>query len=96
MTSVFLVTTTSHFDREIKKLSAKHASLLKIFQSVFATLQPAPYNRSRQFSIKKLEAVSANDGQYRIRVGRFRFRYDIDGQTVYLKTCSLRREDTYK
>jgi mRNA-degrading endonuclease RelE of RelBE toxin-antitoxin system len=37
----------------------------------------------------------ADDGQYRIRAGHFRFRYDIKGQFVYLKACSLRREDTY-
>jgi len=27
---------------------------------------------------------------------RFRFIYDVDGRTVYLKYCGLRREDTYK
>ena len=96
MISTFLVTTTSHFDRELKKLAAKHASLFDVFKSVLIALQSDPYNRSRQFAIKKLEAVSASDGQYRIRVGRFRFRYDIDGQAVSLKACSLRREDTYK
>ena len=96
MTAGFLVTTTNRFDRELKKLAARHDSLPEIFRSVLETLRSDPYNRSRQHPIKKLEAVSANDGQYRIRSGRFRFRYDIERQTVCLKACSLRREDTYR
>ena len=68
----------------------------EIFRSIIITLKADPYNRSRQYAIKKLEAVSQDEGQYRIRSGRFRFRYDISGQTVYLKACSLRREDSYR
>jgi hypothetical protein len=34
-------------------------------------------------------------GQYRLRLGRFRFRYDIAGHEVALLYCGLRREDTY-
>lgn len=57
-----------------------------------------PYNISRRHPIRKLTGVVAGDGQYRLRLRRFRFRYDIDGpsRTVYLKACSLRREDTYR
>ena len=46
--------------------------------------------------MKKLAGVTAGDAQYRIRSGRFGFRYDISEQVVYLKACSLRREDTYR
>jgi mRNA-degrading endonuclease RelE of RelBE toxin-antitoxin system len=35
-------------------------------------------------------------GQYRLRLGRFRFRYDIEGRMVVLYYCGLRREDTYR
>ena len=96
MTAEFQVTTTSHFDRDVKKLASKHGTLLEIFRSIIITLKADPYNRSRQYAIKKLEAVSQDEGQYRIRSGRFRFRYDISGQTVYLKARSLRREDSYR
>ena len=40
--------------------------------------------------------MKQGDGQYRIRLGRFRFRYDLEGQVVYLKACSLRSEETYR
>jgi mRNA-degrading endonuclease RelE of RelBE toxin-antitoxin system len=96
MTAGFLVTTTSRFDRELKKLAAKHRELPEVFRHVIQILKADPYNRSRQHPIKKLEVISAGDGQYRVRSGRFRFRYDVDSQTVFLKACSLRREDSYR
>jgi mRNA-degrading endonuclease RelE of RelBE toxin-antitoxin system len=92
----FFVTTTSRFDRELKKLAAKHSSLPEVFRQVIEILRADPYNRSRQNPIKKLEGCSAGEAQYRIRSGRFRFRYDVDGQTVILKACSLRRENSYR
>jgi mRNA-degrading endonuclease RelE of RelBE toxin-antitoxin system len=96
MTTEFLVLTTSRFDRELKKLAAKHRGLPEVFGQVVQILKADPYNRSRQHPIKKLEGVSAGDGQYRVRSRRFRFRYDVDSQTVVLKACSLRREDSYR
>jgi mRNA-degrading endonuclease RelE of RelBE toxin-antitoxin system len=96
MTSEFLVFTTSRFDRELEKLASQHPTLPELFRRVVDVLKSDPYNRSRQHPIKKLEAVQAGEGQYRIRSGRFRFRFDIEGQKVYLKACSLRREDTYR
>lgn len=95
MTSEFLVFTTSRFDRELKKLSGAHSDLPEHYRNILDDLKADPYNRSRRYPIKKLQAVPAGEGQYRIRSGRFRFRYDIKGQSVYLKACSLRREDTY-
>lgn len=96
MSAEFLVVTTSRFDRELKKLAAKHSDLPDLFRRVIEILKADPFNRSRQHPIKKLEAIPAGEGQYRVRSGRFRFRYDVDEQTVFLKACSLRREDTYR
>jgi mRNA-degrading endonuclease RelE of RelBE toxin-antitoxin system len=93
--TAFLVLTTSRFDRELKKLAARHPELPEQYRGILAVLRQDPYNSSRRYPIKKLQGVQADDGQYRIRAGRFRFRYDIEGQSVYLKACSLRREDTY-
>ena len=96
MISESRVLTTARFDRELKKLSRQHLELPGVFRSIVEILKGDPYNRSRQHAIKKLEAVPAGEGQYRIRSGRFRFRYDIERQTVFLKACSLRREDSYR
>ncbi len=77
MKAEFLVTTTSHIDREFKKLASKHESLLEIFRSVIETLKSDPYNRNGPHPIKKLTAVSEDQGLYRIRSGRFLFRPSV-------------------
>jgi hypothetical protein len=58
-------------------------------------LSTDPYNQSRKHGIKKLTDVKTEDGNFRLRMGRWRFRYSIYGQEVILHDCSLRREDTY-
>jgi mRNA-degrading endonuclease RelE of RelBE toxin-antitoxin system len=91
----YSVVTTSHFDRLMKKLAPKHPELVQRFEEAITDLSSDPYNKSRSYPIKKLVGVSAGEGQYRLRSGRFRFRYDIEGQEVVLLYCGLRREDTY-
>jgi len=93
--SAYSVLTTSHFDRLMKKLAPKHPELVDRFEEAVAILSADPYNKSRRHAIKKLEAVPAGQGQYRLRSGRLRFRYDIEGTDVVLLHCGLRREDTY-
>ena len=96
MTPPFAVQTTSHYERLSNKLFKSHRDFKDAELSAKEVLSADPYNQTRRYHIKKLESVPAGDGQYRIRSGRFRFRYDISDQVVYLKACSLRREDTYR
>ena len=96
MTSTFTIYTTARFDRELAKLKEHHQELVGYYERACSVLATDPYNRSRSHPIKKLEGVKPGDGQYRLRVGRFRFRYDAEGRTVYLKACALRREETYR
>jgi mRNA-degrading endonuclease RelE of RelBE toxin-antitoxin system len=91
----FEVKVTTHFDRALKKLARAHPQILDEYEAVIAVLGADPYNRTRRHPIKKLEGVRAGDGQYRIRMRRFRYICDIDERTVFLKACALRREDTY-
>ena len=92
---VYSVLTTSHFDRLMKKLATKHPELVERFEQALTILSADPYNKSGKYAIKKLVNVSVGEGQYRLRSGRFRFRYDIEGLKVVLHYCGLRREDTY-
>lgn len=93
--SPYTVHTTAHFDRLMKKLALKHTDLVERFEEALAILATDPHNTSRKHSIKKLQNVPAGEGQYRLRSGRYRFRYDILGKEVMLHYCGLRREDTY-
>lgn len=95
MTPSFTVQTTSRFEREARALRKRQPDFSKQLIAAFDILEHDPYNRSRTHAIKKLEAVPAGDGQYRLRLRRFRFRYDIEENIVTLRYCGLRREDTY-
>ena len=95
MTPVFAVKTSPHFERLYKRLVKRHPSITKLLREAVAILETDPFNRSNRYAIKKLIGPQ-QDGQYRLSLGRWRFRYDIVSQTVELKYCGLRREDTYR
>lgn len=95
MTSAFSVRTTARFERDARSLERQQGFEAAFTRAVTA-LGVDPFGRTRQHDILKLENVPSGEGQYRFRVGRFRFLYDIDGQVVFLKHCRLRREDTYR
>ena len=90
----FSVRTTPHFDRLFKTLVKRHPDLLDRFEEALQILKSDPYNRTHEHHIKKLESVRPGEGQYRLTLRRWRFRYDLYGQDVALHYCGLRREDT--
>lgn len=89
------VLTTAHFDRLARKLARTHADFPERLAGAVAALSADPHNKTSLHPIKKLQGVSAGDGQYRLRSGRFRFRYDVAAGQVVLAYCGLRRENTY-
>ena len=91
----FAVRTTSAFDREFRKLAKAHPDVVELFERAVDIMASDPHNRSRKHDIKNLEGVPPGEGQYRLRLRRFRFRYDIAARVVILVACGLRREDTY-
>jgi mRNA-degrading endonuclease RelE of RelBE toxin-antitoxin system len=95
MAAAFAVFVTARFERDYRALLKRHPEVAIDYAHLLGILSVDPYNRTRKYPIRKLEQVAAGEGQYRIRSGRFRFRYDIEGTSVYLKYCGLRRENTY-
>jgi len=95
MTPAFTVRTSPHFERLATAQLKKHSEFAALLRRAIEILQIDPYNQGRIHAIRKL-AGPQTDGQWRLRLGRWRFRYDIAGQTVELKYCGLRREDTYR
>ena len=96
MTARFSVHTTPHFERLARKLLKAHPELRAVLDGVHAILRADPYNVSRRHPIKKLVGVEPGEGQWRLRSGRVRFRYDISGPEVWLLYCGLRSERTYR
>ena len=95
MTPSFAVHPSSHYQRISTKLQKGHHDFEATERSAVAILSADPYNRSRGHNTRKLEGVPSGEGQYRLALGRWRFRYDIIGQVVLLTYCGLRRESTY-
>ena len=95
MTALFAVHTTPRYERLSNKPQRAHREFEATEKSAITILSADPYNRTRRHDIKKLEAVPSGEGQYRLALGRWRFRYDITGQVVALHYCGLRRENTY-
>jgi hypothetical protein len=91
----FSVHPTPGYKRLSTKLLKGHRDFAAAEKSAVAILSTDPYNRSRSYNIKKLAGVPSGEGQYRLSLGRGRFRFDVLGQVVLLSYCGLRREDTY-
>lgn len=96
MESLFSVDATPHYDRCARSLLRRHSEFDGVEEQAREILCVDPYNRTRTHGIKKLNDVESGEGQYRLRLGRFRFRYDIFDKEVILHSCGLRREDTYQ
>jgi hypothetical protein len=91
----FSVHPTSRYKRLSTKLQKSRRDFEATETSAVTILSTDPYNRARRHHIKKLEGVLSGEGQYRLSLGRWRFRYDIVGDVVLLSYCGFRREDTY-
>jgi len=89
------VEATSAFSRSLKKLVQKQPAVLGMYETMLRALRQDPANQSLRFDIKKLSGVAPGDGQWRIRGGNFRMRYDIDRRTVILHSINDRR-DAYR
>ena len=93
--SGFSVLITPSCLRGIKKLTKTHPELADLAEQAVSMLETDPYNRAGNRDVKKLVDVAPEEGNFRLRLGRWRFRYSIYGTQVVLHHCALRREDTY-
>ncbi len=96
MTAGFSLTATSHFRRLARRLIKRHPEFVDVYKKAVEILREDPLNQTRKFSIKKLHEIRQDEGQFRLRLGRFRLRYDVYEDEVLLRYCGLRREDTYR
>lgn len=96
MASSFSIRSLPHYERLASKLTVGHAEFRTVQDRMREILSGDPYNRTRHYAIKKLVGIPQGDGQYRLALGRWRFRYDIFGTAVVLSYYGLRREDTYR
>ncbi len=97
MTPRFSVRPSPRFARLARTLTDQHPHEFPgRYAEAIEILKTDPTNRTGRYRIKKLKGVPAGEGQWRLALGRFRFRYDIAGTIVELVYCGLRRENTYR
>ena len=92
MPQSFFIHTSSRFLRDARKRLRQNPELVEALEGLRAILGEDPYNRTRQYHITKLKDIKPGSGQWRIRHGDYRLRYDIFGQEVVLYSFRHRRE----
>lgn len=75
-----------------KREILEHPELLEVIERLKIILTEDPYNLGRQHDTKKLKMIVRGEGQWRIRAGKYRLRYDIIGQEVILYSFRHRKE----
>ncbi|HLG14650.1 MAG TPA: type II toxin-antitoxin system RelE/ParE family toxin [Blastocatellia bacterium] len=92
MPDLFRMLATPPFERDVRKRLKRNPKLLIQVEEVLAILRKDPYNTTGHFNIKKLTAVAPGEGQWRIRLGDYRVRYDIFANDVVLYSFRHRKE----
>ena len=88
----FTIISTSAFERAARKLAGKVPHMDEWLSEAGLILKSDPFNLSKQHQIKKLHGVDAGDGQWRLRLGVYRLRYDVHEKTVILRAIAHRRD----
>ncbi len=88
----FRLITTPRFERDVRRNLRLNPALGTVLKKIRTILSEDPYNLKHQNSIKKLSGIQPGEGQWRIRSGDYRLRYDIFDKDVVLYTFRHRRE----
>lgn len=62
------------------------------YERAIELLEMDPFNRERRADVSKLVDVRQGEGQFRLRLGDWRLRYDVFGDEVVLHSMRPRGE----
>jgi len=91
----FIVHTSKNFDKEVRRLVKGFRDLTGMYRGALQILSQDPHNTLKKYRIKKLTGIDKDEGQWRIRIGNYRIRYDITGKQVTLYSIN-HRKDAYR
>ncbi len=92
MPEQFRTLTTPVFDRDARRIGRRNPKFPGQFAQILAALEEDPYNINRKRDIKKLANLKPGQGQWRVRFGNYRLRYDIFGRdVVYTRFATAER-----
>jgi len=89
---MFRLIVSPAYQRNLSSALKQIPSLAPMIDKILDILEEDPYNLSRQHNIKKLTNLEKGEGQWRIRAGKYRLRYDILDQDVVLYSFSHRKD----
>lgn len=92
MSAPYRILTTPGFDRDAKKTIGRNQKLTKVLAELLEILSEDPQNHTAKYQIKKLAGLRPGEGQWRIRSGNYRLRYDVFGTDVLLYSFRDRKE----
>jgi mRNA-degrading endonuclease RelE of RelBE toxin-antitoxin system len=92
MASAYRLLSTPPFQRSLRRLTRKSPNLASVVNEMITILEDDPLNMSRRHNIKKLKNIEEGEGQWRIRSGVYRLRYDVVGRDVVLYSVNHRKE----
>src|SRR5262245_33137933 len=79
-----------HYEQQARKLLRVHRDFRAVQVRAFEILDADPEGRTGTHRIKQLMGIPPGAGQWRLSLGRFRFRYDIYSLTLVMQYCGLR------
>ena len=80
-----------HYEQQARRLLRTHPEFRTVQARAFEILDSDPQNRTRAHGIKQLAGIPPGGGQWRLSLGRFRFRYDVYSLMLVMQYCGLRR-----
>jgi mRNA-degrading endonuclease RelE of RelBE toxin-antitoxin system len=92
MESRYRVVAGRSFDKDLRRIRRRAPRMLEVLREAGALLADDPYNRRGRADISKLVDVRPGEGQFRLRLGDWRLRYDVVGEDVVLHSMRPRSE----
>lgn len=92
MPTAFQIINLPAFERDMRRNIKRNPKLVTVIERMRSILMEDPYSKAGKYDIKKLEGIKLGEGQWRIRLGDYRLRYDIFGHEVILYSFRHRKE----
>jgi mRNA-degrading endonuclease RelE of RelBE toxin-antitoxin system len=86
----YRVVASSGFEREVHRLRARLPRVYEGLLEAVEVLETDPFNLEGRANIRKLVDVPPGEGQFRLRIGDYRLRYDVVGDEVILHSMRPR------
>jgi addiction module RelE/StbE family toxin len=80
------------FERDVRRLRKRFPRVHASYERALELLETDPFNLANRADISKLVGVRAGEGQFRLRLGDWRLRYDVLGDEVVLHSMRPRSE----